>query len=435
MQKVVKFGGSSLADSNQFKKVKSIIESDESRKIVVVSALGKRNKQDYKITDLLYLTAAHLKYGVDEQQVFSIVKERYFEVLNDLGLNIDLENEFNIIEKEFSKNIDEEYLVSRGEFLAAKLMANFLGYTFVDAKELIFFDYDGNINESKTYDALQEVLKVYKRIVVPGFYGTYPDGKIHLLSRGGSDVTGSILAKASSATIYENWTDVSGFLVTDPRIVKDPKQIKEISYDELRELSYMGANVLHEDTIFPVQELDIPINVRNTNRPLDDGTIITSNPTDTKEIITGIAGKKDYLSITIIKKQKTQKLIVIREVLNVLAKYNINVEHMPSSIDSFSLIISSNEINKRLYEVVAEIKSLTEVTDVIVEQGIALVAVVGRNMALKPGMSAKLFSIFGNNGINIKVIAQASQELSIIVGVENSQFEKAITAIYNGLVK
>ena len=220
MQKVVKFGGSSLADSNQFKKVKSIIESDESRKIVVVSALGKRNKQDYKITDLLYLTAAHLKYGVDEQQVFSIVKERYFEVLNDLGLNIDLENEFNIIEKEFSKNIDEEYLVSRGEFLAAKLMANFLGYTFVDAKELIFFDYDGNINESKTYDALQEVLKVYKRIVVPGFYGTYPDGKIHLLSRGGSDVTGSILAKASSATIYENWTDVSGFLVTDPRIVK-----------------------------------------------------------------------------------------------------------------------------------------------------------------------------------------------------------------------
>ena len=435
MQKVVKFGGSSLADSNQFKKVKSIIESDESRKIVVVSALGKRNKQDYKITDLLYLTAAHLKYGVDEQQVFSIVKERYFEVLNDLGLNIDLENEFNIIEKEFSKNIDEEYLVSRGEFLAAKLMANFLGYTFVDAKELIFFDYDGNINESKTYDALQEVLKVYKRIVVPGFYGTYPDGKIHLLSRGGSDVTGSILAKASSATIYENWTDVSGFLVTDPRIVQDPKQIKEISYDELRELSYMGANVLHEDTIFPVQELDIPINVRNTNRPLDDGTIITSNPTDTKEIITGIAGKKDYLSITIIKKQKTQKLIVIREVLNVLAKYNINVEHMPSSIDSFSLIISTNEINKRLYEVVAEIKSLTEVTDVIVEQGIALVAVVGRNMALKPGMSAKLFSIFGNNGINIKVIAQASQELSIIVGVENSQFEKAITAIYNGLVK
>lgn len=435
MQKVVKFGGSSLADSNQFKKVKNIIEQDPSRRIVVVSALGKRNKQDHKITDLLYLTGAHLKYGVDASSVFEIVKSRYLEVKEDLGLSIDLEKEFAIIESNFSSKIDEEYLVSRGEFLAAKLMADYLGFTFVDAANLIFFDYDGKINENKIYDALQENLKDGKNIVVPGFYGSYPDGKIHLLSRGGSDVTGSILAKASSASIYENWTDVSGFLVTDPRIVSDPKQIKEISYEELRELSYMGANVLHEDTIFPVQELDIPINVKNTNRPLDVGTIITSNPLDTSEIITGIAGKKDYLSITIIKKQKTPKLIVIREVLDVLAKYNINVEHMPSSIDSFSLIINASEINKRLYEVIAEIKQLEEVTDVIVEQGIALVAVVGRNMALKPGISAKLFSIFGSNGINIKVIAQASQELSIIVGVENSQFEKAIKAIYAGLVK
>ena len=435
MQKVVKFGGSSLADSNQFKKVKAIIEADSSRSIVVVSALGKRNKQDHKITDLLYLTGAHLKYGVDANQVFNIVKERYYEVKNDLNLEVYLEQEFSQIEDNFSKNIDEEYLVSRGEYLAAKLMASFLGYTFVDAKDLIFFDYDGKINENKTYEALQDILKTTKRIVVPGFYGSYPDGKIHLLSRGGSDVTGSILAKASEASIYENWTDVSGFLVTDPRIVSEPKQIKEISYEELRELSYMGANVLHEDTIFPVQELDIPINVKNTNCPLDPGTIITSNPSDKSQIITGIAGKKDYVSITILKKQKTPKLTVIKQVLDVLVKYNVNVEHMPSSIDSFSLIISSNEINKRLYEVVAEIKALNEVTDVIVEQGIALVAVVGRNMALKPGMSAKLFSIFGKNDINIKVIAQASQELSIIVGVENSQFEKAIKAIYEGLVK
>ena len=435
MQKVVKFGGSSLADSNQFKKVKTIIEADSSRSIVVVSALGKRNKQDHKITDLLYLTGAHLKYGVDVDQVFNIVKERYFEVKNDLDLDVYLEQEFKQIEDKFSKNIDEEYLVSRGEYLAAKLMASFLGYTFVDAKDLIFFDYDGKINENKTYEALQLILKTTKKIVVPGFYGAYPDGKIHLLSRGGSDVTGSILAKASSANIYENWTDVSGFLVTDPRIVSDPKQIKEISYEELRELSYMGANVLHEDTIFPVQELDIPINVKNTNCPLDPGTIITSNPSDKSQIITGIAGKKDYVSITILKKQKTPKLTVIKQVLDVLVKYNVNVEHMPSSIDSFSLIVSSNDISKRLYEVVAEIKALSEVTDVIVEQGIALVAVVGRNMALKPGMSAKLFSIFGKNDINIKVIAQASQELSIIVGVENSQFERAIKAIYEGLVK
>ena len=435
MQKVVKFGGSSLADANQFQKVKNIIQADSSRRIVVVSALGKRNKSDHKITDLLFLTGAHLKYGVDAKSVFNIVKERYFEVKKDLDLSIDLEKEFEIIESKFSSNIDEEYLVSRGEYLAAKLMASYLGFTFVDAEDLIFFDYDGNINEEKTIEALKEILKEKNNIVVPGFYGAYPDGKIHLLSRGGSDVTGSILAKASSANIYENWTDVSGFLVTDPKIVNNPKQIKEISYEELRELSYMGANVLHEDTIFPVQELEIPINVKNTNSPEDSGTIITSSPKDTSQIITGIAGKKGFLSITIIKKQKKQKIEVIRKVLDVLAKYNVNVEHMPSSIDSFSLIIDSKEVNKRLYELIAEIKSIDEITDVIVENDIALVAVVGRNMATKPGISAKIFSIFGTNKINIKVIAQASQELSIIVGVENAQFENAIKAIYEGLVK
>ena len=435
MQKVVKFGGSSLADANQFQKVKNIIQADSSRRIVVVSALGKRNKSDHKITDLLFLTGAHLKYGVDAKSVFNIVKERYFEVKKDLNLSIDLEKEFEIIESKFSSNIDEEYLVSRGEYLAAKLMASYLGFTFVDAEDLIFFDYDGNINEEKTIEALKAILKEKNNIVVPGFYGAYPDGKIHLLSRGGSDVTGSILAKAYSATIYENWTDVSGFLVTDPKIVNNPKQIKEISYEELRELSYMGANVLHEDTIFPVQELEIPINVKNTNSPEDSGTIITSNPKDTSQIITGIAGKKGFLSITIIKKQKKQKIEVIRNVLEVLAKYNVNVEHMPSSIDSFSLIIDSKEVNKRLYELIAEIKSIDEITDVIVENDIALVAVVGRNMATKPGISAKIFSIFGTNKINIKVIAQASQELSIIVGVENAQFENAIKAIYEGLVK
>ncbi len=434
MQKVVKFGGSSLADSNQFKKVKSIIDADSSRRVVVVSALGKRTKEDHKITDLLYLTCAHLKYGVDVNQIFEIVKNRYFEVKNDLNLDLDLEKEFKVIETQFCKNVDKEYVVSRGEYLAAKLMAAYLGYDFIDAAELIFFDYDGNLNEEKIKAALQEKLQHFEKIVVPGFYGVYPDGKIHLLSRGGSDVTGSILAKVYEASIYENWTDVSGFLVTDPKIVNNPKQIKEISYDELRELSYMGANVLHEDTIFPVQELDIPINVKNTNKPEDPGTIITSHPTDASQIITGIAGKKDYLSLTILKRQKSSKLDVIRSVLKVLAKYNVNVEHMPSSIDSFSLIIDSNQISKRLYEVISELKTIEDVIDVIVENDIALIAVVGRNMATKPGISAKIFSIFGNNNINIKVIAQASQELSIIVGVENSQFEKAIKAIYESLV-
>ena len=435
MQKVVKFGGSSLANATQFKKVKSIIESDKSRSIVVVSALGKRNKEDHKITDLLYLTAAHLKYNVDAMSVFEIVKNRYYEVKEELQLDVDLDEEFKIIESKFSKTIDEEYLVSRGEFLAAKLMANYLGYKFIDAQDIICFNYDGTINENLIKEKVKEVLKYNKKILVPGFYGAYPDGNIHLLSRGGSDVTGSILASSSEADIYENWTDVSGFLVTDPRIVSNPKQIKEISYEELRELSYMGANVLHEDTIFPVQELEIPINIRNTNRPDDEGTIITSKCTDNTQIITGIAGKKNYESITIIKKQKVKKLNVIRAVLDVLNKYEINVEHIPSSIDTFSLIIESAQINKKLYEVLAEIKKIDDVQDVIVDNDIALVAIVGRNMATKVGISAKLFSILGKNNINIKVIAQASQELSIIVGVQNDQFENAIKAIYDNLVK
>lgn len=435
MQKVVKFGGSSLADSKQFQKVKDIITSDVSRSIVVVSALGKRYKDDYKITDLLYLTEAHLKYGVDAKSIFDIVKKRYNEVKSDLHLKLDLDKEFEIIESQFSKTVDKEMLVSRGEYLAAKLMADYLGYDFVDAADVIHFDYNGKVNNEKTDAAIKEMLVKHSKVVVPGFYGIYPDGKIHLLSRGGSDVTGALLAKGVDASIYENWTDVSGFLVTNPQIVENPQQIKEISYEELRELSYMGANVLHEDTIFPVQELDIPINIKNTNKPLDEGTIITSSPKDTKQIITGIAGKKDYESITIIKKPKTEKLKVMRNVLDVMAKYNINVEHMPSSIDTFSLIIESQRIAKHLYEVLYELKSLEDVMDVIVENDIALVAVVGRNMATKPGISAKLFSILGNNQINIKVIAQASQELSIIVGVENKDFEKAIKVIYDGLVR
>ena len=434
MQKVVKFGGSSLANATQFKKVKNIIESDSSRNIVVVSALGKRTKEDHKITDLLYLTAAHLKYSVDALSVFNIIKERYFEVKEELSLNIDLDSVFKEIESHFSKNVDEEYLVSRGEFLAAKMMANYLGYSFIDAKDIICFNFDGTINEELVKEKVKEIVKFNKKIVVPGFYGAYPDGNIHLLSRGGSDVTGSILASSTEATIYENWTDVSGFLVTDPRIVKEPKQIKQISYEELRELSYMGANVLHEDTIFPVQELEIPINIRNTNRPDDEGTIITSKCTDNSQIITGIAGKKNYESITIIKKQKVQKITVMREVLDVLNKYKVNVEHIPSSIDTFSLIIESASISKKIYEVIAELKKLENVQDVLIDNDIALVAIVGRNMATKVGMSAKLFSILGKNNINIKVIAQASQELSIIVGVENSQFENAIKAIYDNLV-
>lgn len=435
MVKVVKFGGSSLASSNQFKKVKDIILNDAARRVVVVSALGKENKEDHKITDLLYLTCAHLKYGVDAYSVFNIVKNRYFKIKEELKLDVDLENEFKIIESKFSKNIDEAYLVSRGEYLAAKLMAAYLNYEFIDSKDVIFFNFDGSINEVKINEVMDKLFKINSKLVIPGFYGSYPDGEIHLFSRGGSDVTGSVVAKAISANIYENWTDVSGFLVTDPKIVDNPKQIKEISYEELRELSYMGANVLHEDTIFPVQELDIPINIRNTNYPKDVGTIITSKCTDTSEIITGITGKKGYDSITIIKKAKVNKTKVVKDVLDILLKYDVCVEHIPSSIDTFSLIVEQVSITKKIHEIIFEIEKLEDVQEIILDHDIALVAVVGRNMATKPGISAKIFSIFGNNKINVKVIAQASQELSIIVGVENKDFEKAIKAVYDNLVK
>jgi len=442
MIKVAKFGGSSLANSEQFKKIKKIIFEDQTRKIIVVSAPGKQNKDDHKITDLLYLIYAHLKYGVDANNIFDIVKSRYVEIKTTLALDIDLEKEFAILKANLNQKISEEFLVSRGEYFCAKLLAEYIGYTFVDAKNLIYFDYNGKLDEQKTKDALINQFIKTKTIVIPGFYGSYPDGNIHLFSRGGSDVTGAVVAKALSAGLYENWTDVSGFLVADPKIVSHPKKIKEISYEELFGTlnwpyvngTYMGAHVLHEETIFPVQELEIPISIKNTNRPDDEGTIISSNCQDSSQIITGITGKKSYESITIIKKPKVPKIKVMRDVLAVLDKYHLDVEHIPSSIDTFSLIIEANDLVKKNYEVLADIKKIDAVQDVIIDTDIALIAVVGRNMATKPGISAKIFAIFGQNDINIKVIAQASQELSIIVGVSNHQFEKAIRAMYDCLV-
>lgn len=435
MLKVVKFGGSSLSDQGQFKKVKSIIEEDPSRRVVVVSAVGKRNKEDHKITDLLYLCYAHIKYGMEVAPIFNIVKERYLTIEKELNIDAGIAKEMELIEAKLKKGVDEDYLVSRGEYLSAKIMAKYLNFSFVDAASVIYFNYDGSVNAERIKDRMSNIIKENDKIVCPGFYGAYPDGNIHLLSRGGSDVTGSLLAQALGADLYENWTDVSGFFVTDPRIVENPKKIKEISYEELRELSYMGANVLHEDTVFPIQDLDIPINVRNTNRPQDEGTIITSNPQDKEQIITGITGKKNYISITILKKAKALKIEILKKALDVFAKYNIEVEHIPSSIDNFSFIIDNSKIHKHLYETISDLKKIEEIADVIIEDDIALVAVVGRNMATKTGISAKLFSIFGENKINIKVIAQASQELSIIVGVENSEFERAIRCIYDAIVK
>ncbi|MGN0819718.1 MAG: aspartate kinase [Christensenellaceae bacterium] len=434
MIKVVKFGGSSVASSEMFKKIKNIVEADKSRKIVVVSALGKRVSSDAKITDLLYLLKAHIQYGVDPKEILDKIKERYYDVKNELGLKVDLDGEFDKIEADIKEDLNEEYIVSRGEYLCAKLMADYLGFEFVDAKDLFFFDYNGKIDQEKSDEAIKKLYKG-KGIVVPGFYGAYPNGRIKLFSRGGSDISGSLLARGVGAELYENWTDVSGILMADPKIVENPKRIAEITYEELRELSYMGAKVLHEETVFPIEEMNIPIRILNTNRPQDEGTLITKNCSANDEIITGISGKKGFVSITVFLNRGSSKIDTIYSALKVFKNYKLNVEQISTSIDSFSLIGEKSEFEKCLFEVVNDIKTLDSVLKVKVDDDIALVAVVGRNMALKPGMSARIFSVFGKADINIKAIAQDTQELSIIVGISNKDFDKSIQAVYDKIAK
>ena len=434
---VDKFGGSSVASSTQFKKVKEIVKEKVNRKVVIVSALGKRCKDDSKITDLLYLLHAHLKYSVSYDHIFDMLKERYVEIKNDLNIKYDVEKEFDQLKSELNKNMSLDYLVSRGEYFCAKLMASYLGFNFVDSKDVILFEYNGKLNEEKTDEA---ILAAYEKngdkgLVIPGFYGAYPNGDIHLLSRGGSDITGSIVAKALNASMYENWTDVSGILMADPRIVDNPKRINEITYDELREMSYMGANVLHEETIFPVQEMNIPINILNTNDPSNPGTIITNECKDKSGIITGLSGIKDFTSITVTKDFMADKTSLILDVLQIFKKYGVVVEHLPSSIDSFSIIVSKAKVDKYLYDIIGDIKSLSLVKEVSVDKDIALVAVVGRNMVTRAGISGKIFGFVGEEGINIKMISQGSHELAIIFGVSNNDFEKTIKVLYNKLAK
>lgn len=434
MIKVAKFGGSSLADASQFKKVASIVEADPMRKIVVVSASGKRNKEDNKITDLLYLCYAHLKYSVSCESVWNIIEERYTTIKNDLNLSIPIEDELAKIKAQLHKGMNEDYLVSRGEYLCAKLMADYLGYTFVDAADVILFDFSGKIDFESSKAALDKIMETSTTLVIPGFYGSLPDGEIKTLTRGGSDITGAILAKLTNASLYENWTDVSGILVADPSIVKNPKQIQYITYEELRELSYMGANVLHEEAIFPVMEANIPIHIRNTNAPEDEGTIIIEEDTNNDSIVTGIAGKKDFSVITIYKKHLSDEVGIIRKALSVVEKYNVNVEHIPSGIDSFSIVVPSHEIKHCKYDVVAEIKEATNCNTIKVIDDIALIATVGRHMVDRPGISGRLFASIGKAEVNIRMIAQGSDEITIIMGVENQDFEKAIQAIYKEFV-
>ncbi len=429
---ITKFGGSSCASAQQFKKVKEIVLSNVNRHIVVVSACGKRNKDDSKLTDLLYLLHAHLKYSVPHDHILDMIIGRFNEIKEELNLTFDLDKVFSEFKRELHKDISQDYLVSRGEYFTALLMSEYLGFDFIDAKDLICFNYDGSINTEKTD---LNIARTYRNnyIVVPGFYGAYPNGAIHLLSRGGSDITGSFIAKALNASMYENWTDVSGILMADPRVIENPRPIKQITYSELRDLSYMGANVLHEETIFPVQELNIPINIRNTNAPSDCGTIITDKCDDKSSLITGISGRKNYTSITITKDVSHKKIDAIHKVVELFESYHLNIEHIPTSIDSFSVIVSSEELERCIYELVSSIKKLACVKDCKVEGELALVAITGRNMMDRPGSASTLFGVVGASGINIRMIAQGSQELTIILGVDNSDFEKTIRAIYKSL--
>ena len=430
---VTKFGGSSLSCATQFEKVKNIVKSDHKRKIVVVSAIGKRQSSDTKITDLLYILHAHLKYSVPYADIWNMLCERYIEVQNDLGIDYDIKSDLDSLYNELSKDISQDYLVSRGEYLSAKLMSSYLGYAFVDAKDVINFGFDGKMDEKLTEYNIKNAFNKYGTIVVPGFYGSYPNGQIKLLSRGGSDVTGSILAKALNVSLYENWTDVSGILTADPRIVKNPKAIKEITYTELRELSYMGASVLHEETVFPVQSLNIPINLKNTNDPSHPGTLIKNVCDDETDIVTGIAGKKDFLSFNISKDHMSNEIGFLRKALSVFEKYNVSVEHVPSGIDSFSVVVPKGDTERIQYDLITDLKNQLG-ANVSVESDIALVAIVGRNMAKRSGICGTIFQTLGKEKINVKLLAQGPSELNIIIGVSCNDYETTLKVLYENLI-
>lgn len=430
---VTKFGGSSLSCATQFAKVKNIVEADAKRKIVVVSALGKRNPSDTKITDLLYILHAHLKYGVPYEDIWEMIVTRFLTIKEELKLSYAIEKDLASLKEELNRSISEDYLVSRGEYLTARLMSNYLGYHFVDAKDLIYFNYDGKIDYSITEKKIRLAFSEYGILVVPGFYGAYPNGSIKLLSRGGSDVTGSILAKCLNVSLYENWTDVPGILAADPRIIDTPKAIKEITYEELRELSYMGANVLHEETVFPVQSLNIPINLKNTNDPDNPGTLIKNDCEDTSEIVTGLAGKKEFVAVNITKDHMSNEVGFLRKALAVFEKYHVSIDHIPSGIDTFSVIVSKANIEKCQYEIITDLK-VELGADVSLDTDIALVAVVGRNMAKKSGICGSIFQTLGDKKINVKLLAQGPSELNIIIGVSQKDYEETLKSLYRKLI-
>ena len=432
MKKVSKFGGSSLASAKQFKKVGDIIRADKSRRYVVPSAPGKRNDKDEKVTDMLYACYDAASEGRSYKKILEKIRGRYEEIIEGLDLNLNLDHEFAKLEENFLAGAGRDYAASRGEYLNGIVIANYLGYEFIDAAEVIFFDEQGNFEADLTDKELSERLSHVERAVVPGFYGSRPDGSIKTFSRGGSDVTGSIVAKAVHADLYENWTDVSGFLVADPRIVEDPEVIETITYRELRELSYMGASVLHEDAIFPVRKEGIPINIRNTNRPEDKGTLIVETTCrKPRHTITGVAGKKGFCAINIEKAMMNTEVGFGRKVLSVFEKSGISFEHMPSGIGTMTIFVHQSEFEDHEQSVIAGIHRAVEPDVVELESDLALIAVVGRGMRSNRGTAGRVFSALAHARVNVKMIDQGSSEWNIIIGVKNDDFEKAIRAIYD----
>ncbi len=427
-----------MADAGQYRKVRDILLADPDRRVVVVSAAGKRNKADHKITDLLYLCYAHTQYGVDCSGVFEMIVSRYREIQQELGLTLDLEPEFAALKQRLdAKTVSQDELASRGEYFSAKLMADFLGFQFVDAADWVRFRFDGTVDQETSYEALRRLVRG-AGVVIPGFYGLMPDGKIRTFSRGGSDITGALAAAALDAEVYENWTDVSGILMADPRIVENPQTIPEVTYDELRELSYSGAQVLHEGTIFPVREKNIPLNIRNTNAPEDPGTMIQEKfqqDSDPHRFITGITGKKDFTVISVNKRGMGSQVGVLRRILTVLERHEISVDYVPNGIDNVSVVMSTESVASSLYAILGEIQKEVEPDQLDVHDQIAVVAAVGRKMAFRPGISGQIFAALGQAGINIRMINQGPDELNIIFGVDNRDFANAIRVLYNSFVK
>lgn len=436
MSKVVKFGGSSLADAKQFEKVYNIIKSDKERRFVVPSAPGKRFKDDTKVTDLLY-KAYNAKNQSEFYGTFEEIKSRYQDIIDGLKLDISLEKEFDIIQKDFENQKGEDYAASRGEYLNGMLLAAYLGFEFIDAKDVIFIDEYGNYDIEMTDPILSERLANVEYGVIPGFYGSLNDGSgtIKAFSRGGSDVTGSIVAKNGKVDLYENWTDVSGFLIADPRIVKNPAVIQTITYKELRELSYMGASVLHENSVFPVRKEGIPINIKNTNSPEDPGTLIVESTCHKPaHVITGIAGKKGFATVMIEKDMMNSEIGFGRKILQVFEDHELSFEHMPSGIDTMTIIVNTEEFIDKEQDILAGIHRAVQPDSIVLESDLALIAVVGRGMKASRGTAARVFRALARENINIKMIDQGSSELNIIIGVRNCYFNQAIKAIYNEFI-